>query len=768
MEKSESNKINCTIFLPGLRVLLIIPALWLVFSCMQKSPSQDALIRKISEVEATALEIKARLKGNELAQYGYLDVTAKPYNADNSGATDATSAIQQALKDARDARMICYLPAGRYLVSNTITGIQGTVEWNNWPFEGFADPWLCNASFEYPNVITGSPDGERTVIILSDGADGFADPQNPKPVFHFWSRMEYGNIDKTKPQPNINFNQKIISIDIDLGKGNPGAVAIHHQGAEGSTIENVRINASGAFAGIQSAPGSGGGIFDVKVTGGRYGFYFRNNQPFRGSQPSPLVAAIHLTGQTEDAILFDGRGPLTITGATIEGAGIRSDCPENINWNGALNIVDAVILPDTGKTAVVSNHSVVLENVYIAGTGTAVQLKNENVLACNQEAWLHVRRWAAGVENRTGTWAGDSLRRDEIWINGKRISGFYDRLDTDAPADPENLRLKHCWPSSFPNGLNPSIVNVMKAPYLAKGDGITDDSDAIQKAIDENEAVFLPKGTFAISKPLQLHEKSRLTGLGNIQTVITTTPDPGMFSDPDNPLPLIETVADKNAETQLGFLKLLVPVRNPCVYALRWRAGRNSVVRNVYPIREPSHPHGVAMGHPMVKIDHTGGGKWFNNVLLHWWDQSPSYRHLLIENTTEPLVFYMLEPQHGRSEFMVEIKNASNVDVFSIKSECDFNIVKMDNCSNIRIFGYAGNGMPHRDYALFNVINCSDFLLANINPQHKAPGHYGALGIAHNPDSWFILHHTGVQGEVKIRGTEQFSLYLDGFPDGSQ
>lgn len=305
------------------------------------------------------------------------------------------------------------------------------------------------------------------------------------------------------------------------------------------------------------------------------------------------------------------------------------------------------------------------------------------------------------------------------------------------------------------------VINVKDAPYNAKGDGRSDDAKAIQKAIDENEYVFIPKGTFTISKPLLLKSSSKLFGLGNVQTIITPTSDSNSFSDPDKPLPLIETVDDKDAETVLAFLKLLVPVRNPCVYALNWRAGRNSIVRNVYPIREPSHPHGTSMGYPMVRIEKSGGGKWFTNVLLHWWDQGPTYRHLLIDRTKEPLSFYMLEPQHGRGEYMVEMKNASNVNIYSVKSECDYGVFLIDSCSNFSIFGYGGNGSPHPKYPIFTIKNSHNYLVANINPQHTAKGHYGALGISGDPATWFLLKDHYDKKELSIKGTEQFLVYTD-------
>jgi len=704
------------------------------FSCDSGLPDQDSPVRKVTDLMRTAERNLAVYANKSLLLSGYIDVTSHPYNADPTGMKDATAAIQQALKDARDARMVCYLPPGRYLVSKTISGIQGTVEWDSWPYEGYSDPWVAFASFGYPNVLTGSPGKDRSVIVLADHAPGFDDPEQPKPVLHFWSRMEWGeNIDRTLPQPSINFNQKITDIDIDLGKGNPGAVGINHQGAEGSVVENVNILAEGAFAGIQTAPGSGGGIYSVSVRGGRYGLYIRNKNTYRASQPSPLVAAVELTGQTEKSILYDGRGPLTLVGAVIEGAGILSDCPRSVNWNGAMNIVDAVIRMDDDGPAVRSNHSVVLENVYVENAATIVQIKKGWELPGRKDGWLHVRRCAVASGSRSGKWAGDSLRRDDLWIDARKVSDPYVETDTTRPLSLREFILKHSWPKPFPSGLVKGAVNVKDPPYLASGDGITDDLQAIQKAIDENEMVFIPGGTFAISGPLRLKSGTKIAGLGNVQTVITPTKEPGSFSDPDHPLALIETTDDADASTVLASMKLLVPVRNPCVYAICWRAGRRSVVRNVYPVRETSHPHATAMGIPMVRIEKSGGGKWFTNVLLHWWDQGPSYRHLRIDNTSEPLTFYMLEPQHGRGEYMVEIINSSNIDVFSVKSEGDYGVFSLSGCSNVRVFGYAGNGMPSPGYALFTVRDCNNFLLANINPQHKAYGHYGALGTYNDP-----------------------------------
>ena len=46
-----------------------------------------------------------------------IDVTKEPYKADNTGATDASAAIQQAMKDAKEKEVV-YLPAGTYRINS--------------------------------------------------------------------------------------------------------------------------------------------------------------------------------------------------------------------------------------------------------------------------------------------------------------------------------------------------------------------------------------------------------------------------------------------------------------------------------------------------------------------------------------------------------------------------------------------------------------------------------------------------------------------------
>src|SRR4051812_37891689 len=50
-----------------------------------------------------------------------------------------------------------------------------------------------------------------------------------------------------------------------------------------------------------------------------------------------------------------------------------------------------------------------------------------------------------------------------------------------------------------------ALVSVKAAPYLAKGDGVTDDKAAIQNAINSGNDIYFPNGTYLISGSLSLN-----------------------------------------------------------------------------------------------------------------------------------------------------------------------------------------------------------------------------------------------------------------------
>lgn len=202
---------------------------------------------------------------DELLKLGYLDVTL--LGADPTGSVVSTQQIRDAVVLARDYDLVCFFPSGTYLVDDTIHCMKKSK--------------LVNGTWRTDNHVCqliGSGN-ERPLIKLVPGATKFQDANNPMPVFWFYAMSAWGqqaecegSIDPLCGQSNVNFNQIIKGFDIDLGQ-NSGAIGIRHAGAQGASIEDIKINATGAYAGLYNPPGQAGGTYNVEIDGGKYGFY---------------------------------------------------------------------------------------------------------------------------------------------------------------------------------------------------------------------------------------------------------------------------------------------------------------------------------------------------------------------------------------------------------------------------------------------------------------------------------------------------------------
>jgi hypothetical protein len=334
---------------------------------------------------------------------------------------------------------------------------------------------------------------------------------------------------------------------------------------------------------------------------------------------------------------------------------------------------------------------------------------------------------------------------------------------------PSDLQSRHAWAKPFPSWQDADTANV-KTAYGAKGDGKTDDTEAIQNAIDHSGKVFLPKGTYLISRTLALKADTKLFGIGNVQTQIVPilTGNGTAFNNSAHPKPIISTVDDREATTTLAFLALLTPRTSNAVYAIQWRAGRQSIVRDIdtsYGLL--AQKGGDELTNSLFVIEGNGGGKWYE-----LWNgdgpgsEGPAYRRLTVKNTTQPLTFYDLNLEHAVGDYEAEFINARNIDMFSWKAEGNKTLIKISHSQHIRLIGFGGNANPFGNTPSILVDHSGDFVLANLMFLQRPPtaSSNGFAGETVDPSTNFVIKEVTASGTTTTPGYEQVVMYKRGNP----
>lgn len=743
-------------------LLLVLPAL-LASRSAPAAEDPDSYLRYAHPTirepipDLLNLAVPAELGNAPTASLGYVDVTRAPFRADPTGKTDSTAAVQSAVLFARDHQMACLFPPGSYLLSDTLNCTQQLYKRSNGRVFG---------GNRFPVMLVGSRAGpQRPRLLLAPRSAGFGDPASPKIFVKFWSRG-YKNpttadrvTDGLPPdveQPNIGMNQMLVNLDVAIGEGNPGAVAVRHQAAEGSAIEECTIDATHGHTGIQGGIGSGGSSTNVTVVGGRIGLDFTGY--LSGTQPTPVITGFTLRGQTEAAVRSTSRQTLVAAGLKIIAdrcAGPLIQIGRNLQANhGQFTLADGQIefagaaLARAERIVVDSDCGVYLDNVFVRGaTKVVVDPMRKTELPGNPGEWLHVRRYAATAAPRVNQ---GRTYLYPVYLDGRRAEKVQDVKPDRAP--PADLQRRHVWPEPFPSFESAGAVSVKSPPYAARGDGRTDDAAAIQRAIDEHEIVFLPRGIYLLSRPLDLRPRTKLIGVGQTMSLLVPSKD-GAFSDADKPLPLVRTADAADGQTVLAFLGLYTPSTVAGAQSLHWRTGGRSVFRAAEIRGQSKVPPA-----PVVISGH-GGGNWYN-----FRDASA---RLLVDRARGPLSFYQFSVQQVTSE----LRGASNVSFFGTKYEGNQPMLSFRDCDRIRLFGHGGNAKGRPDASLFLFERTTNVLFAN---GVDGPTKIGSVNLSHregstDPKLWHMLIDRPAGGaEFKLPPLERPVLYLRGSALGDE
>ena len=505
------------------------------------------------------------------------DPTAVTVQGKGDGRADDTAAIQAAI-DAAHAKTgegIVFLPSGRYRITRSILVPQGMRIYGVGPTR----PVLVLA----PNT-PGFQHGVSNMVIFT-GGDQYDVGKIPMPVPNV--------VPRDKPVRDANsatFYSAMSNIDVEIGEGNPAAAAIRFHVAQHAFLTHMDFRLGSAFAGVYQA---GNEMEDLHFHGGRYGIVTEKPSP---AWQFTLIDST-FDGQ-RDAAIREHEAGLTLVNVTMRDTPVGIDIDKGYgDWLFGKDV----------RFENVSRAGVVISNEDNAYT----QVNFLNALASNTPVFARFRD-----SGRTVAGKGKTYRVTDFGY-GMTVPGLGEMGAYQTVADIARL-------AAMPAPRDPAIrarppmsewVNVHTLGV--KGDGTTDDTAAIQRAVDTHRVLYFPSGFYRVTDTIRLKPDTVLIGLHPNRTQLFF-PDrlPG-FQGVGAPRPIIE--APKGGHNIVMGLGLFAGRINQRAMGLMWKAGEDSLVNDVKMMGGGGTA--LADGKPQSLYARAGGDPIANN----WWDaQYPS------------------------------------------------------------------------------------------------------------------------------------------------
>lgn len=516
---------------------------------------------------------------------GVLDVTAAPWNVDNTGATDVTAVLQQIIDETIPRKFgsppevpdiywptIIYFPNGTYRISDSLVGA------------------ILNQRQAIGGIVLQGQSRDGVVLRLDDNAAGFGDPNTARYVLDYFAGDATNNA----------FVNSLENITIDVGAGNPGAVGLRFHANNVGAIRNVRITTSDP---------AGAGHTGLEFTKHTQGPWLVRDLEVEGFRTGIRVGTANR-----------GRHMVTILGLRLWGqtmAGIEM-VHFTTNIHDAESVNDVPFMRVARRDSMVNLINANLRTLSGGVSAGAIQLDDDNYIYLRD-----VESAGYGALVRRGTEVVRSgAVGDEGWQSGTTLKLFEDSpeaglaLPIEVPPDVPWDAVED-WAIVSPLG------------------GGLDDTANVRAAMNSGKStVFFTRGTYRISRTIDIPPTvRRVAGQHvwiNTQSSLGGSSDPLFRLGPSNhPVVLVERF---NGNFQ----------NHTSPFILNGHTG-TLVIRDIFWVRGAGYRSEPTAGRVFIENFHTLPGSQNNpqavpafhfrgqNVWAYQWNPEQLFPHALVE-----------------------------------------------------------------------------------------------------------------------------------------
>jgi hypothetical protein len=596
----------------------------------------------------------------------YLD--APEFGTHGDGTADDSAAIQAAIDKAGSQRRegIVFVPAGRYRLTRTV--------------------------YIWPGVRVIGWGSARPVFVLAPGTPGFQSGMGVMVMFTGLNPAEHPRDSfkiafpppgQVPPNDNIadanpnTFYSAMSNIDFEVGEGNAAAVAVRFHVAQHAFLTHMDFHMGSGLAALYQV---GNEAEDLHFYGGRYGILTEKTSP---AWQFTLLDST-LEGQREAAIR-EHEAQLTLVRDTIRNTPTAIDIDEG--YPDELWVKDCRFESVSQAAVVISKEKSALteigfENAVLKDVPTLARFRESGKTVAGKGAIYRVNGFNFGLMvPGLGEMGTIGMRYD-----AEPISEMPAPMDPAIPAAPPTSE----W------------VNVHTLGV--KGDGETDDTDALRAAIAAHRALYFPIGHYVIRDTLELKPDTALIGLHPTMTQFDLPDSTPGYQGLGAPKAMI--LAPAGGSNIVSGIGLLAGAINLRAVPLLWKAGERSLVDDVrflgghgsgtnpynnnHTTDSDAHKRWDGQ-YPSLWVADGGGGTFADIWTPNTFAQSGFY----VSNTKTPGHVYELSNEHHlRNE--IKFEHVENWDVNAPQTEEEAGespealSLEFDWCRNITIANYHG------------------------------------------------------------------------------